>query len=124
MQRVGVELAVHKGGEEDDGVPLPRLDLDVDPPERRAAAVVDVVEVHEDGGDALPSARDERLPRWRVRVDAVVVLDVPLRVRVARHLDGATVRARRDDCTYNLEYDIVDGNIDYEEGVHADRVWP
>ena len=37
---------------------------------------------------------------------------------------GATVRARRDDCTYNLEYDIVDGNIDYEEGVHADRVWP
>ena len=37
---------------------------------------------------------------------------------------GATVRARRGDGTYYLEYDIVDGNIDFEDGVHADRVWP
>ena len=32
--------------------------------------------------------------------------------------------ARRGDGTYYLEYDIVDGNIDFEDGVHADRVWP
>ena len=33
---------------------------------------------------------------------------------------GATVRARRDDGTYDLNFD----NGDSEDGVHADRVWP
>ena len=36
------------------------------------------------------------MPGVRVWVDAVVVLDVPLRVGVAGHLDGATVRARAE----------------------------
>mmetsp|Transcript_18154 Transcript_18154/g.43138 ORF Transcript_18154/g.43138 Transcript_18154/m.43138 type:complete len:295 (-) Transcript_18154:57-941(-) len=86
VQRVRVQLAVHEAREEDDRSTLLRPHLEVDAPEKGAAAAGDVVEVHEHGGDALAAVLAERAPGVRVRVDAVVVLDVPLRVCVARHL--------------------------------------
>ena len=63
-------------------------------PERGAAALCDVVEVAQDRRDALAAIRAERASRVSVRVDAIVVLDVSLAVRVARNLRQLHVAKR------------------------------
>jgi len=89
VQHVRVELAVEVTREEDDGAPLARPRLKVDPPEVRASALRNVVQVHEHSAHALAAVCAECAARLGVRVDAVIVLDVALAVGVPRDLrDG------------------------------------
>ena len=94
VQRVRVQLAVHEAGKEDHRRALLRPDLEVDAAEEGAAAARDVVEVHKHGSDALTAVLAERPTCVRVRIDAVVVLDVTLRVCVPCHLRQLHVAVR------------------------------
>lgn len=53
-----------------------------------------MVQVDENSGDSLPTVRTEGPPRLRVRIDAVVVLDIALTVGVSRDLGQLHVAIR------------------------------
>jgi len=94
VQRIRVELAIHETWEENEGITLLRLHFKVDAPKGSRAAVCDVVEIAEDGGDALAAVRAEGTPCIRMRVDAIVMFDITLAVRVARNLRELHVAER------------------------------
>lgn len=94
VQRIRVELAIHETWEENEGITLLRLHFKVDAPKGSRTAVCDVVEIAEDGGDALAAVRAEGTPCIRMRVDAIVMFDITLVVRVARNLRELHVAER------------------------------
>mmetsp|Transcript_23596 Transcript_23596/g.76257 ORF Transcript_23596/g.76257 Transcript_23596/m.76257 type:complete len:229 (+) Transcript_23596:634-1320(+) len=95
VQRVHVELAIHEAREKDDRRAAPWLDLQVQPAEEGSAtALGHVVQVHEHRSHALAAQRAEGPAGYAVRVDAIVVLDVALPLRVPRHLRQLHVAKR------------------------------
>ena len=70
-------------------------------PESGCAAIRDVVEVHQNGGDPLPAVGTESATGIRMGVDSVVMFDIALAVSIARdlrqlHVPERLVRERLD----------------------------